>query len=156
MVTSIKLPTLGFTLLEVVIYLALFTVLFSGLWEATALLQRSNEQAEYELLLQQNGNFVLDKMRSSLRDNATVTLIGTSTLSITPTYVEGVHMDFFVADDRWWIKRDDTSPDPITDVRLAVADMSMSIAYPYPGRFYLIVNFRLGGEPFQLTYLGYE
>ena len=63
----------GFTLLETLVYLALFTLIIGGLVAASYLLFQSSDRSQTKAMMQEESNFILGKILWSLNDAQTIT-----------------------------------------------------------------------------------
>lgn len=129
MVSSItKQQTRGVTLLEVVIYLALFSLLMTGVIQVVYQLLRSASVTEHNLVVQTEGNFILQKLESAFSGSATVTLPDAETCIIArPDIGEGSPLVFSVQNDRLYLARGSSDRIAISSAAVRIHSVVMNL-----------------------------
>jgi prepilin-type N-terminal cleavage/methylation domain-containing protein len=146
----------GFTLLEVVIYLALFTVLMTGVLRTVYEIMETTHEADVSLQIQNDGNFVLQKMAWALNDVKIINVIGTSTLEIVRNDDSEHPLNFSLDHGRFYLARGNDAATPLTSAQNTVHDVSLELTHPTPETNYLKVSFFINDAPFSLAWPQYE
>jgi prepilin-type N-terminal cleavage/methylation domain-containing protein len=100
--TSGVLLQTGFTLIEIVVYLALFAILFGGAVAAAFNVIESNGRNQTKAMLQEEGNFLIAKINWAVSNAENVQVPGGGHLQAT---VLGDHLEFWQEGDYLVLKR---------------------------------------------------
>lgn len=145
----------GFTLIEVLIYIALFGLLMSGAVVSAYQLLQSGENQATNFAAQQEGTFINRKLAWALAPATAVASSGGNTLTITrpdlgsqsPLVVDGTG-------ERITLKRGTGAAQPLSTEGLALANVVFSTTPPANGLPEAVhVSYTLGGKDF--TYAMY-
>ena len=145
----------GFTLVEVLIYIALFGLLMSGAVVSAYQLLQSGENQEISFAAQQEGTFINRKLAWALAPATAVSASGGNILTITrpdlgsqsPIVVDG-------SGDRITLKRGSGAALPLSTEGLALSNVVFSTNPPANGLPEAVhVSYTLGGKDF--TYAMY-
>lgn len=149
-------PQRGFTLLEVVVYLALFGVLMTGVIRTVYELLETSRETAVALAIQNDGSFVLQKIAWALGDVETIAIIDTTTLEIVRSDDVANPLRFSVEDGRFYLKRGSEEKSPLTNLKHNVYNVSFVLTHPTPESNYLKVSFLIDDAPFSLAWPQYE
>ncbi len=139
----------GFTLIEIIIYIALFGVLMTSALVTVYELLNSVEINKTALITQTEGTFINDKLRWAITGSTIVTTDG-DILSIVPsTHIPFGQITFYVNDEILYIKRGTNPPELLTSTDMIVSDFSIIIT-PATGLLseYIQVKYKLNQTPF--------
>lgn len=75
--------TAGFTLIETMVYLGLFSIIIGGGLVTTYQIIQSSQSVQNKILLQEEGNFLLAKINWTLTGIKTINQVTATTLSVT-------------------------------------------------------------------------
>ncbi len=142
----------GFTLLETMIYIALFAVLMSGaLVTVYALLGSVADNQTFESAYTE-GLFVYQKLTWALSDAAAVVVVDSVTLKV----VHEHHSLLFTASSsQWWLTKDLGPTRPVSSPEFPVSDVQLMVSVATPDLpAHVQVRYRIDGIPFSyVTYL---
>lgn len=82
-IMTMKTTDRGFTLIETLVYLALFTLMIGGLVISAYALFESNDRNQTKAMLQEEANFVMAKIVRTLDNAASASVSGGSMLTVT-------------------------------------------------------------------------
>lgn len=143
----------GFTLLEVIIYLALFSLLMTSVLGVVYQLVRSTAETKWALQVQAEGNFIIQKMEWALAGQTTIILPNEQTCVITRADQGSESpVEFSVRAGTWYVKRGMGSSTPLSSSAMRVHDVVMQ--QNSSGIFTVI--FWLDDWPFYFTSTAYE
>ena len=96
----------GFTLLEVIIYLALFSVIVTSGVAMMYQLLRSFEWSVDALMTESAGDFVVEKIISAITGTATISIIDAATFRVVRADIGGDSpIQFTVSNGVWYVSR---------------------------------------------------
>jgi prepilin-type N-terminal cleavage/methylation domain-containing protein len=145
----------GFTLLEVIIYLALFSVLMSGALRTVQQLAISADAAERRLEIEQTGAFVIKKLESIFRDVELLT-VSSSSLQVVSSHAQLSVATLYEDDGRIFLERSGLESVALTSARYQVHDIAVVRKELHPGSFHVEVRFWIDNQFFMFTHDGYE
>lgn len=157
MVTPINHNQAGFTLLEVVIYLALFGLLMTSALPVVYQVLQSMRQTEYTLATQGAGDFIIAKLTSALAGAATVEVVDIQTLRITRSNLGSFSpITVSVTDGVWYLARGEDEPVALSSIAHPTHDVVFEVSYPSEVGYKLAVTFWLDNQFFYFVSYGYE
>lgn len=134
----------GFTLLETLLYIALFSIVMSGAFIATLHMAQGSERQKKTLAVQEEGAFVMRKLNAELTNATSVLAPDVHTLHIEPGNVTVVYHGGALT-----LQRGDGEPQPLTNSRNAVERAEFSTSAGISGMPSSVhVRFVLAGKPF--------
>lgn len=117
----------GFTLIETIIYIALFGVLMTSALITVYELLGSVEINKTALVTQTEGTFINSKLRWAIT-GFTIVTSHENILSIVPaTHITFSQLTFYVDDKILYIKRDTNPPESLTSTDMNINDFSVTI-----------------------------
>lgn len=143
------MKTLGFTLLETIIYIALFGVLMSGaLVTVYSLLGSVASNQKFEAAYSE-GLFVNQKMARLLSEATDLVVIDRSTLKI-------IRLDssvfLFASSSQWWLTTSRGSTLPLSSAGVHVSDVLLDVSQATSEKPAVIrVQYHIGNIPFSLV-----
>lgn len=134
------MKTAGFTLLETIIYVALFSVLMSGSIITVYQLLESTEINQTALLVQAEALFVNQKLSWAFSGATEVTVISSSTLRITrPDSGLDNPLYFTVWNGAWYVSRDNTDGrDRLTSPEYPVSSVEFYVSPEVEPRVHIL------------------
>ena len=143
----------GFTLLEVIIYLAFFGVFMTSTISVAYQLLRSTAETGQVLAIQAEGNFILQKLAWALAGQATLTLPAAETVQIVRLDLGAESpLVFSVVSGRWYLTRGAGAATPLSSTAVEVHEADMHLSDTGT----LALTFWLDDTPFYFTYVPYE
>jgi len=115
----------GFTLLEMLIYIALLSLLIAGSLEAAYQLAVNAEASRASSLPEREGEFVLRKLEYALYGMSAATLPSGSDVHITK--YDGTQTDFSLASGTIMIAENGGVPEALTDSDVRVSNLHFSL-----------------------------
>lgn len=146
----------GFTLLETVIYIALFSILMSGVLVTLFQLLDAGTMNRTAVAVQEEGTFVNRKINWALAGATAVNVPNTKTLTITrPDLGAQSPLQITESAGEMRISRGGATPVPLTTSEFEVADTEISVIPPASGVPTAVrVSYTIEGTPFVfITYL---
>ncbi len=134
----------GFTLLETIIYLALFSVLMSGAVMAVYQLLSSIDKDERTLKVLTESNFINQKLDWALSGKSVIEIIDTNTLKITrldDPLISPLTFNFY--DAQLYLSRNGGVPLLLTNNTLKISDVTVSYLNGH-----LQYNYKVNGDQF--------
>jgi type II secretory pathway component PulJ len=150
--TLTKKEDTGFTLFEVLVYLALFSLLVTCGVSVTYQMLRSSAATAHDLQLQNDGNFVIEKFEWALSGSSSVSVPNATTFKVVRADLQSDRpLVFTVASSTWYLIRGSGSSTSLTSAQISVHDVHIS----WSGTT-LYVTFWLDKRVFQFTSIMYE
>lgn len=151
-------PAAGFTLIEVLIYLALFTIIIGGAIVSVYSILEGSSRTARRILAQEEGNFLLRKIDWALTNATAITLplpgaSGTA-LSVTKADLPPAEspLVFALNNTTMRLSRGGGVSHRLTSATVAVSEvMFRHIAARDNTPAAIVVNFRVEGQAFHLT-----
>ncbi len=146
----------GFTLLETLIYIALFGVLMSGALVTVYELLLSSEHNQSLIAIQEEGTFINRKLSWALSGATSVSIIGTSTLQIVqPNLGSPSPLQFSFYNQKVYLKRGSTLGASLVGDEFLITDATIETILSSNGLPSLIhVTYDINTIPFVFeTYL---
>lgn len=134
----------GFTLLETIIYLALFSVLMSGATVTVYQLLSSIDKDERTLKVLTESNFINQKLDWALSGKSEIEIIDSDTFKITRVDDPSISpVIFYFYDTQLYLSRNGGVPLLLTNNTLKISDVTVSYV---SGR--LQYNYKINGDQF--------
>lgn len=147
-----KLSPQGFTLLETVIYLALFSILLTAALSVTYQLLESSARTRHILARVSHGDFVVQKLTAASAGSSTISVVSSTTISILRHEEGREFMTTFKVDNgRLLLSRSGGLFQFITPATTVVSDVTTT---QQGDQFTL--TFYFDGMPFRFTTSPYE
>ncbi len=142
----------GFTLLETVIYLALFSILLTSALTVTYQLLESSNRTRHTLGQVRQGDFVVQKINAASMGSSTITVVSSTTISIVRhTEGEELRTVFKVEAGRMLLSRAGSLFQFITPATAVVSDVTTTLQNEQ-----FTLTFYIDGTPFRFTNNSYE
>lgn len=129
----------GFTLIETVIYIALFTILMVSIFVTSYQLLQGSEVLNTKTVTQEEINFVMRKINWALTGTSSLAVIITPN-AVTPysnslslKQSDGTRIDIQRSDTKITMTRNSGTPDPITTDNVQVSSLSFHYLSPIGG-----------------------
>lgn len=154
MVYSVSAKLLkGFTLLEVIIYLALFSVLMTSVIMVVYQLLNSVRITEHHLALRSEGDFIIEKLEAALAGTASLSLLDPLTLKIVRRD-QGADSPILFSEKEgaWFLTRGVGKATRLTSPGVVVHDLSLQLDGS-SGK--LTIIFWLDDQVFYITWYDY-
>ena len=110
----------GFTLIEVIVYLALFAILFCGVFVAAFSVIESSGKNQSRAMMQEEGEFLLAKINWAVSNAESVQVPEEGHLRAT---VSGDNLEFQQDGDYLILKRNDDSGEPLNNSAVQVINL---------------------------------
>lgn len=139
----------GFTLLETIIYIALFGILMTSALVTVYELLNSVEINKTALITQTEGTFINSKLRWAITGSIIVTS-DENVLSIVPaTHIPFDQLTFYVNNEMLYIKRGTNPPELLTSTDMTVSDFFVTVT-PATSLLpeYIQIKYKLNKTPF--------
>jgi type II secretory pathway pseudopilin PulG len=145
----------GFTLIETIVYLALFSMLMSGGVISLHILLADVNYNRGQIALQAEALFINSKLDWALTGAANVSALDNETLLIIrPDLAEQSPLTVRVHDQQFLLKRNNTAFTPLTSPRYRVHDVSIVVTEVEVGETSVVdVTYHLNNTPFFYTSL---
>ncbi len=141
----------GFTLIETIVYLALFSILFTGVLVSSYTFFRGAENVSARVVKENEIAFVVRKMATLLASASAVTSpsSGTSGSTLTFSTYSGDSYTFTIASDAATLQKNSTTPVVLTAERVKFTNFSVSHTAATGGfPRYIEYSFTVEGETF--------
>ena len=140
----------GFTLLEVVLYLALFSMLMTGALQTVYVVLETTKSNQTDIAILTERTFLNQKFSWALLQATSVTLVSSTTVSMArPDLGSDSPLTFSVSNGSWFLKRGTADPTKISTRELVVSDAAVTLVSIGGGTtLSLRIQYRLSGEPF--------
>jgi Tfp pilus assembly protein PilE len=149
----------GFTLLETIIYVALFSMLMTGVLVTVYELIESGTHNRMAVAIQEEGTFVNRKLSWALSGATVVTTPDAQTLVITHPSGIGYPHEIKITEsaEQMQLSREGAAPQPLTTSEFKIENTNFSVEPPSTGLPTKIsVRYEIEGMPFVFnTYLRY-
>ena len=118
----------GFTLIETIIYIALFGILMTSALVAVYELLGSGEINKTSLIIQTEETFINSKLRWAITGSTAVNASSGDRLIVTPaTHLLFGQLIFYVENEILYLKRDTSPPEALTSTDMKVSNFSVVI-----------------------------
>lgn len=148
---------LGLSLIEVVVYIALCSVIMTSAVLVTYQLLQSAERTKRALQVTTEGNFILAKFARASFGAVSVQRVDDTTLEIErPDLESGSPIIFTEHSGVWYIQRGSGELVPISSSRALVHDVKIDVVSESPPSNGIIVSFYIGNTPFTFSSFSYD
>lgn len=149
----------GFTLIEVVIYLALFSLLMTGILQTVYIVFETTTVSEDKIFVLADGNFLNQKLTWLFTGATAVDVISTSSVSILrPDLGSSSLLTLSSSGGAWYLQRGTSSPQTLINDHIFVSDTIITVTPETSGKAsVLLISYKLANTPFTYkTLLPYE
>lgn len=140
----------GFTLIETIVYIALFSILMTSTLITVYELLSSVEINKTALIIQTEGTFINSKLRWAITGASAVTSPSTDRLTVTPaTHILFSQFIFYIDSGILYLKRDANPPEALTSADMVVSNFLVTIT-PATAVLpeYIQIKYQLNQTPF--------
>ncbi len=140
----------GFTLIETIIYIALFGILMTSTLVTVYELLSSGEINKNALIIQTEETFINSKLRWAITGSTAVTAPGGDKLIVTPAaHLPFGQLIFYVENEILYMKRDANPPDALTSTDMIVSNFLTTVT-PATAALpeYVQIKYQLNQTPF--------
>lgn len=140
----------GFTLIETVVYLGLFSILMGGLIVSAFYLVDAGGKGAERIALQEQGTFVARKLAYAVSgaSEASVSSAGTLILVRPDLPTSEDPLTFSVSEGVMYLARGTRDPLPLTSSRYRVENVAMSVTHTQGEAAKVTVSYTVEGIPF--------
>lgn len=149
----------GFTLLEVIIYLSLFSLLMTGILQTVFIVFETVETNQEKIAVLAESTFLQQKMTWALSGATNVGVVSSTTIVIVrPDLGSESPLTLQADNGTWSIKRGTADMAMLTSAEISVSDVVMSLGTSTLGAgLFLKITYRLNDTPILFeTVLSYE
>jgi len=144
------MKTQGFTLIEVIIYLTLFSLLMTGVLQTVYLVLEATETSGEKIAILAESTFIHQKFTWALAGATDVSVVSSTMVRITRQDL-GTESPilFTVSGGVWYLARGSAPPLPLSTRELIISDTAIVLVPVGAGtRSILHIRYRVAGTPF--------
>lgn len=119
----------GFTLIEVLVYLGLYAIIFAGALSGVYALEESSVHNQATAMMQEEGDFLIDKIEWSIDQASSVQNSAGASSRLVLSNIDGGSMQVFSANGDMEIQSTDTQPEALNNSNTSVDDLTFTTVY---------------------------
>lgn len=140
----------GFTLLEVIIYLTLFSMLMTGVLQTVYIVLETTSSNEDQIDVLTESTFVNQKFMWALSGATAVNLVSSTTLQITrPDLGSDSPLFLSISEGAWYLQRGSGAPSLLTSSELTISDVVITlVSVDTDSHLALQIRYQILGVPY--------